>query len=114
MVDDEETVRRALERFLRGSGYSVRCFASGAAFLESLGTQRPDCLVLDIHMPQLDGFEVCSRLVAMSPSIPVVFITGYDTPETRERAERAGASAYLRKPVDGAVLLDAIRLAMRS
>ena len=61
-MDDEEPVRRALKRLLVSSGITVEAFASGAEFLDSLATRRPDCLVLDLHMPGLSGFDVQARL----------------------------------------------------
>jgi two-component system response regulator FixJ len=109
VVGDEEPVRRGLERLLKTSGYTVESFASGGLFLASLTTRQPDCLVLDLHMPDPDGFAVLARLAELGTKIRVVVITGYDTPESRERALRSGIAAYLRKPLDGDVLLDAIR-----
>jgi FixJ family two-component response regulator len=108
IVDDEEPVRRGLERLLRSWGFGAEGFASGELFLASLGTRRPDCIILDLHMPGMDGFAVLDRLAATRPRIPVVIITGYDTTETRERAERSGIGAYLRKPLDGQALADAV------
>lgn len=109
VVDDEEPVRRGLERLLKTSGYTVESFASGDSFLASLPTRQPDCLVLDLHMPDLDGFAVLARLAELGTRIRIVVITGYDTPESRDRALRNGVAAYLRKPLDGDVLLGAIR-----
>jgi FixJ family two-component response regulator len=62
LVDDEEAVRRALKRLMVSSGITVEAFASGAEFLDSLATRRPDCLVLDLNMPGLSGFDVQARL----------------------------------------------------
>lgn len=109
IVDDEEPVRRGLERLLRSWGFRPEGFASGELFLESLATHRPDCLILDLHMPGMDGFAVLDRLSAMHAGIPVVIITGYDTPESRDRAERCGVAGYMRKPLDGQALADTIR-----
>ncbi|MFO0826692.1 MAG: response regulator [Phycisphaerales bacterium] len=114
IVDDEEAVRRALARLLRSAGLDVATFATGAEFLISLGTTRPDCLVLDLHMPQLGGLEVQSRVAENAHRVPVVIITGDDTPEAHGRALAGGAAAYLRKPVDGQSLLNAIANAIAS
>lgn len=113
VVDDEESVRTALQRLLRSAGLGVATFASGAEFLESLksDSSRPDCVVLDLHMPQINGFAVLARLATLQNSVPVVAITGHDTPETRQRALAGGAKAYLRKPVDDKALLGAIQVA---
>lgn len=114
VVDDEQSVRRALERLLRSAGYAVESFGSGCAFLDAVQVRRPDCAVLDVHMPQMDGVEVQARLAQWDASVPVVIITGHDSPLTRERMLRLGVAAYLRKPVDDEVLLAAIRNAIAS
>ena len=93
-------------------GYDVATFSSGAEFLASVDAQVPDCLVLDLHMPEMNGFEVQTRLAKTRPRVPVVVITGHDMPEARERVISAGAAAYLRKPVDGQALLDTIASAI--
>jgi FixJ family two-component response regulator len=112
VVDDEESVCRALERLLRSVGFDVATFASGAAFLESDGRWRAACVVLDVHMPGLSGIDVQARLSAAAQEVPVVVITGRDSEEVRERALAAGAAAYLRKPVDDQTLLTTLATAM--
>ena len=112
IVDDDESVRRALTRLLRSAGLDVESFPSGDEFLESIPTRRPDCVVLDLHMPGLSGFEVQTRLAKSSTPVPVVIITGHDSTETRARALAAQPLAYLRKPVNDQTLLDAIELAL--
>lgn len=112
MVDDEEPVRKALQRLLRSAGMGVETFPSGAEFLDALPTREPDCLVLDLHMPGVNGFEVQSRLAQSGSRLPVVVITGHDTQESQERALAGGAAAYLSKPFDDRVLLDAIAAAI--
>jgi FixJ family two-component response regulator len=98
---------------LRASGgYRVQTYSSGTDFLESWKTERPDVVVLDLHMPGLSGFEVHSKIAACDRSLPVIVITGHDSPETRQRALDGGAAAYLRKPVDERLLLRAISGAM--
>jgi FixJ family two-component response regulator len=108
VVDDEKPVRIAVERLLRSANFDVETFPSGAEFLESLKTRRPDCVVLDLHMPQIDGFTVQTRLAEANAGLAVIIITGHDTTESRDRALAGGASAYLRKPMDDQMLLDAI------
>jgi len=105
-------VRRALRRLLRSAGLDVETFPSGAEFLDSLKSHRPDCVVLDLHMPQISGFAVHTRLAEAGIPLPVVVITGHDSDETRERALAVGIAAYLRKPVDDQTLLDAISAAI--
>jgi len=112
VVDDDESVRTALQRLLRSARFDVEAFPSGAEFLESVRTRQPDCLVLDLCMPELDGFAVQSRLAEAGLRVPTVVITNYDTLETRARLLAAGTPACLRKPVDAQALLDAVSCAM--
>jgi FixJ family two-component response regulator len=114
VVDDEETVRTALGRLIRSAGFTVATFASGGDFLRSVRDQCPQCLVMDLHMPQLNGFDVQVALQHARLRIPLVVITGDDTQASRSMALAYGAAAYLRKPVDDAMLMDAIRSALRS
>jgi FixJ family two-component response regulator len=113
VVDDEEPVRRALERLFRSAGLETETFASGGAMLDDLPRRQPDCVVLDLHMPGMSGFDLQQALDSFTPRIPVVVLTGHDTPETFARAMGAGAAAYLRKPVDGDALLSAVLASCR-
>jgi FixJ family two-component response regulator len=114
IVDDEESVRRALGRLIRSAGFRVETYSSGSDFLVSVQQQRPQCVVLDLRMPHVNGFHVQQALADAGLSLPVVIITGDDSAESRIRALEQGARAYLRKPVDDAMLLDAIQTAIRS
>lgn len=114
IVDDEEMVRLALARLLRSWGFEVVSHQTGADFLHSLEVRAPDCVVLDLHMPQLDGLTVLTRMEARFPRRKVVVITGHDLPEVRERVESLGVGAYLRKPVEAQSLVDALRAAAGS
>lgn len=113
VVDDEESVRRALGRLIRSAGFGVEMYASGVEFMQSLQRHRPDCVVLDLRMPMISGFDVQAALTRSGTGLPVVIITGDDSPGSRERTLRQGACAYLRKPVDDAMLLDAIHSAIQ-
>jgi len=113
IVEDEEPVRKALRRLLGSAGMDVKSFPSGVEFLESLTNQWPDCVVLDLQMPVMNGFEIQARLAELRVSVPVVIITGYDSDETRALALAGFPVAYLRKPVNDQLLLDAIALALR-
>jgi FixJ family two-component response regulator len=108
IVDDEECVRRALARLIRSAGMDAEVFSSGEEFLAKFSLVNPDCVVLDLHMPGLSGFEVQARLWTSRLRLPVIALTGHDTPEAEERVTSAGAAAYLRKPVDKQTLLEAI------
>ena len=112
VVDDEDAVRKALKRLLQSAGFEVDVHADGREFLTSLRTRAPRCVVLDLHMPHISGLEVQERLTAVRSTLPVIVITGHDSDSTRATALANGASAYLRKPVDEQVLLDAIAVAI--
>jgi FixJ family two-component response regulator len=98
-------------RLMCSAGLSVETFGSGAEFLESIDTRLPDCVVLDLCMPQMDGFSVQASLARKCAALPVIIVTGHDLPQARERAMAGGASAFLRKPVLDRTLLGAISAA---
>ena len=87
---------------------AVETFSGGGAFLAALNTCQPDCAVLDLHMPEISGFDVLARLAEAGATVPVVVITGHDTPDAEDRSLHGGATAYLRKPVSQRPLLAAI------
>ncbi|AOB32248.1 histidine kinase [Bordetella sp. H567] len=113
VVDDDESVNRAIKRLLRSAGMAADTFGSGDDFLDmfhSTPSYRPACVVLDLQMPGLNGLGVQKRLAGSG--IPVIFITAHDEPGVREQALAAGAVAYLRKPFNDEVLIDAVSKAM--
>jgi FixJ family two-component response regulator len=112
IVDDEESVRKALGRLFAAFDLDATTFASGREFLDALGERPPDCLVLDLQMRGPNGFDVLSELSASGARLPVIIITAHDEPETRARCLSAGAAAYLCKPVDDQELLGAIAAAI--
>jgi FixJ family two-component response regulator len=112
VVDDEAPVRTALGRLLSLADYDVAAFASGEEFLASLEARRPDCVVLDVKMPGLSGFEVQSRLKATHIDVPVVFITASDDLELDRQALEAGGHRLLRKPFSNDELLAAVGAAL--
>jgi FixJ family two-component response regulator len=112
VVDDEAPVRKALGRLLRLADWDAVAFESGEAFLDSLATQRPDCVVLDVNMPGLTGLEVVRRLRAAHLAVPVVLITASDDADMLRHALEAGAATLLRKPFSGDTLLAAISKAI--
>ncbi len=111
VVDDEESVRKALTRLLRAARLAADGYASAQEFLEC--GQRPDCVVLDLHMPSMSGLQLLQRIQKMSKRLPVIVITAHEQAETREDCLAAGAAAYLRKPLDDRLLLNAISVALR-
>src|SRR3954463_1897260 len=82
IVDDEEAVRKALQRLFRAVDLDATVFASGQAFLDSLETSKPTCAVLDLHMPGLSGLDVLRRLQARDDKFPSIIVTAYDEPDT--------------------------------
>jgi FixJ family two-component response regulator len=112
VVDDDASVLRALTRLLRSAGFAVEAFGSGDDLLawDRLGTV--DCLVLDVHLGGLTGFELQERLAAMQAAPPIVFITADEEVAARERARRGADGQCLSKPVDAASLIGAIRDAL--
>lgn len=112
VIDDDVSLLRALRRLLGAGGFQVKTFSSAEDFLECRNSRAAGCLVLDVHLGGLSGFELHERLVADGRRIPVVFITAHDDAATRERARRAGAIDYLRKPFDDDALIAGINRAL--
>jgi two-component system response regulator FixJ len=112
IVDDEGPVCTALGRVLRLAGYDVAAFASGAEFLDSLGARRPDCVILDVHMPLLSGFDVQSKLRAARIDLRVIFITAIDACGLEREALDAGGHSLLLKPFSDDDLLAAVDAAL--
>ena len=111
IVDDDESVRASLRLLVESAGHRAVTFASAEEFLQSGFMKDADCLILDIRMPGMSGFELQEYLATSEPHIPVIFITGHDRFGMEEKAMKLGAIAYLRKPFDGQSLLDAIQRA---
>ena len=107
IVDDDQSVRRALARLLDASSFNSRTYSSGVEFLNSLASALPECLVVDFQMPEMNGFELCDELVRAGVNIPTILITAHDDKGCRERCRAAGA-AFLLKPLDQAMLISAI------
>jgi len=114
VLDDEESIRRALGRLLRSAGFEVEAFASGEEFLDSLTVGLPGCLVLDIHMRGMTGFDVLAALKARRLRVPTIVITAFDDETAEARALQAGAHRFMRKPVGDDDLLHAVGAAIGS
>jgi FixJ family two-component response regulator len=112
VIDDEGSVCKGIERLLRSAGLTAKTFVTGLDFLNFLKTNRPDCVVLDLNMMPMNGFEVLDQLALLQMKLPVIIITGDDSEKTRKRAINQDIVAYLLKPVDGELLLDAIASAV--
>lgn len=107
IVDDDASVRRALQRLVESAGYTVQAFASARDFLDWLPGGQAACLVLDVQMDGMTGFDLQRRL-----AVPVIFITAHDDALTLERIRKSRVAGHLRKPIDGQAVLSAIRTAV--
>jgi FixJ family two-component response regulator len=114
VVEDDESYRAAVQRLLKSAGLPVRSFASAEDFLKSGQQQETGCLIADIQMPGMSGLDLQAKLNAEHCPIPIIFITAHGDEEMRLRAMRAGAVKFLAKPFDGAILLDSVRVALKS
>jgi len=113
IVDDEVSICRALLRLLRVADYRAEAFNSPVVFLESLAERVPDCVVLDLQMPMMTGVELQEHLARLADPPPVIIITAHDEPKARDRCLALGAVRYLRKPIEGEILIDSIDKALR-
>jgi FixJ family two-component response regulator len=111
IVDDDESIRRALRRLIRSAGLEADVFGSAEEFLE-LGDRGTSCLILDVRLPGMSGLDLQRELAAVSPRIPIIFMSAYGTDAMRERAFQKGAIAFLQKPISEDLLLDDVRLAL--
>jgi FixJ family two-component response regulator len=113
VIDDDASVRRALARLIKSAGRQVQMFASAREFLDGAHyRQGPACLVLDVHLPDLNGLDLQRELKAAHATLPIIFITGYGDIPMSVKAMKAGAVDFLPKPVQGADLLRAIEQAL--
>ena len=114
IVDDDDSVRDSLQRLMRSVGLAVNVFASAEEFLNSDRLRYTDCLILDVRLPGMDGFDLQRHLANSHSEIPIIFITSHEDDELRARALNAGAIDYLLKPFNNKDLLDAIDEALKS
>ena len=112
VVDDDASVREALERLIRSAALRVEAFASAEEFLNRPRADAPSCLVLDVRLPQLSGLDLQRRMVEANNEIPIVFITGHGDIPTTVRAMKAGAVEFLTKPLVDGDVLESIRQAI--
>jgi FixJ family two-component response regulator len=112
VVDDDASMREALAGLIAASDLRVECFASAHEFLQRAAPNTPSCLVLDVRMPDIGGFELQHELAAEGRDLPVIFITGHADIPMAVRAMKAGAIEFLPKPVKGEDLLAAIGQAL--
>ena len=112
IVEDDESVREAIKGLMRSLGYRVAAVASPQEFLSSRQLRRTSCLIADMQMPGMTGFELYQRLSTSGKPIPTILITAYPDDGVRERALAAGVIGYLSKPFEEDDLLACIRAAL--
>ena len=114
VVDDDEGILRSLEILLESADYTVRLFGSGGELLDSDCLEEIDCLISDIDMPGMDGFELLRMVHSARPGLPTILITGY--PDTLKRLPPLGGSnpRFFTKPFEGPELLSAVSDALRN
>ena len=112
VVDDDESIRRTTTLLIESFGFRAAAFESAESFLNSGQLHDTSCLILDVQLPDMNGFELQSELAAAGHSIPIIFITAHDDKESRGRATQAGAVAFLGKPFSKEQLLQTVRSAL--
>jgi two-component system response regulator FixJ len=113
IVDDDEEVRDAVQTLLESAGHRTVAFASAEQFLASPAVSATGCLILDLGMPRINGMDLLERMRAGDYRIPTIVLTAHGTEAARERALRAGARAFLAKPFQVDILLEAVEASLR-
>ncbi|MGB5133385.1 MAG: response regulator [Steroidobacteraceae bacterium] len=113
VVDDDPVIARSFDRVLSGKGYAVITARDGDEALRKLRDEKYDVVFTDIKMPGMSGIEVAERIKATQPWLPVVIVTGYGTDENEARAEAAGVSGFLRKPLSPEMIEGSARKALQ-
>ncbi|RJF78718.1 response regulator transcription factor [Rhodopseudomonas palustris] len=112
VVDDDPAIRRSLERLLEAIGFKVASYATPGVFLDVAGRLRSGCVLLDLRMPEMDGFEVQARLRLINPDLPVIVVTAQGDVRTAVRAMKAGAVDFIEKPYSDDALIMSIESAL--
>src|SRR5215831_19398039 len=108
VVDDDPSVLKALRRLLRTHAFHPKTFASAREFLAALPGGLPECLIVDLQMPEMSGLELHQHLTSKGMAIPTIIITAHDDGDARRRCEAAGTAAYLLKPLEDILFFAAI------
>jgi two-component system, LuxR family, response regulator FixJ len=114
VIDDDPAIRRSLERLLDAVGFQVVSYATPKAFLDVAGSLPRGCALLDLRMPEMDGFEVHARLQLINPGLPVIVVTAQGDVQTAVRAMKAGAVDFIEKPYSDDTLIAAIESALKT
>ncbi len=111
IVDDDESVCRALKTLLMTYGFEVKTFNSAKSFFDTVSNNDSGCLLLDIYMPEMDGWSVLKKIIDSGSKRPVIFISAENRDIVEDRALKAGAKGFFQKPVNGQMLVDLINTA---
>ncbi len=112
IVDDDPSFRDSMRRLVTSLGYTVAVFDSAAEFLASPRIAATDCLVADVHMPDMTGIELFLHLIGTGQAIPTILVTAYPEGRVQERMLKEGVQCYLSKPLEEAVLIDCLHTAV--
>ena len=112
IIDDDGSVRAATANLVRSFGYVVHTFASAEDFLRSSHLHDTSCVITDVAMPAMSGLDLQAHLLAKGPALPFIFITAFLVESDRDRALKAGATCFLRKPFDGETLVECLKTAL--
>src|ERR1700723_3803741 len=114
IVDDDPWVRKSLERLIKAEGLRTETFASAEDFIRAGDHLETACLILDLRLPGVGGLDLQHPLVIENDTLPIVFVSAHDEPDTRYEAMKAGAIAFLSKPFNDEALIDAVRSVLKS
>jgi len=114
VIDDDQSMLRGFLLLLQAAGFDAKAFRSAEEFLTHPDISDSDCIILDIRMPVMNGFDLMQKLALKGIHTPVICVTAFDDAKSRERARALGAAGYLTKPVDDHALIDAINWACSS
>jgi len=114
IVDDDESVCRALKTLLTTYDFNVRTFNSAQKFFDNVAINEPGCLLMDIHMPDMDGWEAQKKMIDSGSKRPIIFISAEKQDHAAERALKVGAVGFLQKPVNAQTLVDLINVSSKN
>jgi FixJ family two-component response regulator len=108
IIDDDESVRRAFLILMQSAEFDSQAFPSPEKFFESVTLTDHDCIILDLRMPGMNGFDFLRELALRKKKVPVIVVSAFDDAQNRQLAQKLGAIAFFRKPVDSQALIDTI------
>ena len=114
IIDDDQSMQKAFLLLLRAAGFDAKAFSSAEEFLKYSPVGDNDCIILDLRMPGMNGFDLMEKLISRRTYAPVICVTAFDDAISRERARALGAAGYFTKPIDDQALVDAINWAIKS